>query len=280
MSGEDPFFPDATGGSSGEAADPAAAASAGFVDAGSPPPVAYGMQEPAAYDLGGAAGGGGDQFGVVGDGEQFGGDGEQFGGGGGGGEGGGLGGGGGDQFEGMPLQASSTPYQPKPTDPYSLEETAGVMEAAQIQFDAGVKERAEKEATKAAEVKRLAEEELDGFYDERTDEVARRQARSREQEETFLKGVSASIEESTSNPWARICDLVDLKKPVISAKSSFSAGAGASGGGGSGGSRKGSATAQSGMEEEDVFRATEKMRSLIIQMKADTAEGNAGGDTG
>lgn len=45
------------------------------------------------------------------------------------------------------------------------------MEAAQSQFDAVVKERAEKEATKAAEVKRLAEEELDGFYDERTDEV-------------------------------------------------------------------------------------------------------------
>ncbi|CAN0104989.1 unnamed protein product [Ectocarpus sp. 12 AP-2014] len=235
------------------------------------------MQEPAAYDLGGGSGGG-DQFGVVGDGEQFGGGGGGGEGGLGGIRGGGLGGGGDDQFEGVPLQASSTPYQPKPTDPYSLEEAAGVMEEAQSQFDAVVKERAEKEAAKTAEVKRLAEEELDGFYDERTDEVARRQARSREQEETFLKGVSASIEESTSNPWARICDLVDLKKPVISAKSSFSAGAGASGGGG-GGSRKGSATAQSGMEEEDVFRATEKMRSLIIQMKADTAESNAGGDT-
>lgn len=45
------------------------------------------------------------------------------------------------------------------------------MEAAQSQFDAAVKERADKEAAKAAEVKRLAEEELDGFYDERTDEV-------------------------------------------------------------------------------------------------------------
>lgn len=93
----DPFFPDATGGSSGEAADPAAAASAGFVDAGSPPPVAYGMQEPAAFDLGGG-GGGGDQFGVVGDDEQFGG---------GGGGGGGLGGGGGDHFDGMPLQVGA-----------------------------------------------------------------------------------------------------------------------------------------------------------------------------
>lgn len=71
-----------------------------------------------------------------------------------------------------PRQASSTPYQPKPTDPFSLEESAGVMEAAQSQFDAVVKERADKEAAKAAEVKRLAEEELDGFYDERTDEVS------------------------------------------------------------------------------------------------------------
>lgn len=45
------------------------------------------------------------------------------------------------------------------------------MEEAQSQFDVVVKERAEKEAAKAAEVKRLAEEELDGFYDGRTDEV-------------------------------------------------------------------------------------------------------------
>lgn len=34
-----------------------------------------------------------------------------------------------------------------------------------------VKERAEKEAAQAAEVKKRAEEELDGFYDTRTDEV-------------------------------------------------------------------------------------------------------------
>lgn len=101
--------------------------------------------------------------------------------------------------------------------------------------------------------------------------VARRQARSREQEETFLKGVSASIEESASNPWARICDLVDLQKPIVSLKptSSFSsAGGGAGGTSGAGsGSRRGSATAQTkGLDEEDVFRATEKMRSLIIQV--------------
>eukprot|EP00752_Nemacystus_decipiens_P005167 g4689.t1 len=259
MSGEDPFFPEAGGSMGGEATDPmAAAATAGYVDAGSPPPVVYSMPEPAAYDLGAA--GGGDQF---------------------------SGGGGGveDQFSGMPLQASSTPYKPKPTDPYSLEEAAGVMESAQSQFDAAVKERADREAVKAAEVKKLAEEDLDGFYDERTDEVARRQARSREQEETFLKGVSASIEGSASNPWARICDLVDMKKPVVPSKppsASASGATGASGGGGSGmGSRRGSATAQSrGMDEEEVFRATEKMRSLIIQMKADTAEGSAGDDTG
>lgn len=105
--------------------------------------------------------------------------------------------------------------------------------------------------------------------------VARRQARSREQEEAFLKGVTASIEESTSNPWARVCDLVDLQKPIVPLKSasSFSstgAGAGASGSGGTGGgseSRRGSNTTQTNkMEEEDVFRATEKMRSLIIQV--------------
>eukprot|EP00903_Cladosiphon_okamuranus_P015211 g14059.t1 len=273
MSGEDQFFQD-TGGN--EAADPmVAAAPVMYVDAGSAPPVAYSVPEPGAYDLGAAGGdeqsgggGGGDPFGVGGDGEQLGGGGVK------------------DQFSGMPLQASSTPYQPKPTDAYSLEEAAAVMESAQSQFDAAVKERADKEAAKAEEVKKLAEEELDGFYDERTDEVARRQARSREQEETFLKGVSASIEGSASNPWARICELVDLKKPVVPSKPPRPSSAGAAGasGGGSGsgsGSRRGSAVAQShGMDEEEVFRATEKMRSLIIQMKADTAEGNAGDDTG
>ncbi|CAM9250063.1 unnamed protein product [Pylaiella littoralis] len=298
MSGEGAFFPDA-GGSSGKATDPSVAAAAGYADAAGsprPPPGAYGMPEPAgSYNLGGSGGGGGgEQFSGGGDGGDLfgGGSGVQFSGGGGGGGdpfgaggeqfgeqfGGGGGGGGGevDQFSGMPLQASSTLYQPKPTDPYSLEEAAAVIETAQNQFDVVVKERAEKEAAQAAEVKKRAEEELDGFYDTRTDEVARRQARSREQEEAFLKVVSASIEESASNPWARICDLIDLKKPVVSSRPSSSGGAG--GGSGSGSvSRKGLSR---GMDEDNVFRATEKMRSLIIQMKADTAEGNAGDDTG
>lgn len=84
----DPFFPEA-GGSIGDATDPMAAAPAGYVDAGSPPPVAYSMPEPAAYDIGTAGGAGGeDQFSGGG-----GGDGEQLG-----------DGGVDDQFSGMPLQ--------------------------------------------------------------------------------------------------------------------------------------------------------------------------------
>lgn len=51
------------------------------------------------------------------------------------------------------------------------------METAQSQFDAAVKERADQEVAKAAEVKKLAEEELDGFYDGRTDEVLQRSPR-------------------------------------------------------------------------------------------------------
>lgn len=86
--------------------------------------------------------------------------------------------------------------------------------------------------------------------------MARRQARSREQEEAFLRGVDASIEGSASNPWARVCDLVDLKGPVSGTRG---------GGGGLSGSRKGSIR-EVGLEEEDAFRATEKMRSLIIQV--------------
>lgn len=92
---QDPFFPEAGGTVGGEAADPMAAAPAGYADSGSPPPVVYaGMPEPAAYDLGGAAGGG-EPFGVGGDSEPLGGggDGEQLG-----------GGGAEDQFSGMPLQ--------------------------------------------------------------------------------------------------------------------------------------------------------------------------------
>ncbi|CAN0488378.1 unnamed protein product, partial [Laminaria digitata] len=172
----------------------------------------------------------------------------------------------------------AAPYQPRPTDPYSLEEAASILETVRNQFEAAVRERADKEAAKATEVKRRAEEELDGFYDDRTDEVARRQARSREQEEAFLKGVSASVEESASNPWARVCDLVDLKAPVLSvsttASSSRSGGGGGGGGsgvgrkgsGGGSGSRRGSRAGGGGMEEEDAFQATAKMRSLIIQV--------------
>lgn len=51
------------------------------------------------------------------------------------------------------------------------------MEQANSQFEATVKERADNEATQAEEVKRRAEEELDGFYDERTDEVRKRRGR-------------------------------------------------------------------------------------------------------
>ncbi len=71
----------------GEAADPSGAAPAGYVDAGSPPPVVYALPEATGYDMAGAGGAGTEQFG--------GGDGEQFGGGGGGAD---------DQFSGMPLQ--------------------------------------------------------------------------------------------------------------------------------------------------------------------------------
>lgn len=72
----------------------------------------------------------------------------------------------------QPMDSMPAPsYQPRPTDPYSMEEAAAVMELVNNQFEASVKERADKEAAKAVEVKRLAEEELDAFYDERTDEV-------------------------------------------------------------------------------------------------------------
>lgn len=93
-----------------------------------------------------------------------------------------------------------------------------------------------------------------------TRKVARRQARSREQEEAFLRGVNASVEESASNPWARVCDLVDLKASVLPASSSARGGSGSRSG-----SRRSSAAA-AGIEGDDAFRATEKMRSLIIQV--------------
>lgn len=82
--------------------------------------------------------------------------------------------------------------------------------------------------------------------------------------------MSASIEESASNPWARICDLVDLKKPIVSSKASSSSISGGGGGGGGGGSGSGTISRKGsknrGMDEDNVFRATEKMRSLIIQV--------------
>lgn len=73
----------------------------------------------------------------------------------------------------------------------------------------------------------------------------------------------ASMEESTSNPWARVCDLVDLKGPVPSSTSSASVARSSLGGESS--SRRGAAQAK--LDEEDFYRATEKMRSLIIQVR-------------
>lgn len=73
--------------------------------------------------------------------------------------------------------------------------------------------------------------------------------------------MAASIEESSSNPWSRVCDLVDLKAPVLAASASSRSGSRS-------GRRRGSA-AELGLEGEEAFRATEKMRSLIIQVARD-----------
>lgn len=79
------------------------------------------------------------------------------------------------------LDAMPAPsYKPRPTDPYSLEESAAVMDVVRAEFEAAVSTRAEKEAAAAAEVRRRAEEELDGFYDQRTDEVIRGRGWGRE----------------------------------------------------------------------------------------------------
>lgn len=72
----------------------------------------------------------------------------------------------------QPLDAMPAPsYTPRPTDPYSFEEAREIIESANLRFETAVQERANKEAAQAAEVKRRAEEDLDGFYDQRTDEV-------------------------------------------------------------------------------------------------------------
>lgn len=61
------------------------------------------------------------------------------------------------------------------------------MEQVNSQFEATVKDRADNEATQAEEVKRRAEEELDGFYDERTDEVRKRRGRRQLQRPRWYK---------------------------------------------------------------------------------------------
>lgn len=84
--------------------------------------------------------------------------------------------------------------------------------------------------------------------------MARRQAHGREQEEAFLRDQLASMEGSSANPWARVCDLVDLKGSVVPRRTS--------------GTGKRDDQLGAGLDEDNVFRATEKMRSLIIQVRA------------
>ncbi|CAM9889367.1 unnamed protein product [Discosporangium mesarthrocarpum] len=79
-----------------------------------------------------------------------------------------------DGGSGMPQDGLGTmPSPPKrrPTDPYNEEESAGVLEDFRQAFELKVVERAQREAEEGREALRRAEEELDGFYDKRTDQV-------------------------------------------------------------------------------------------------------------
>ena len=99
-----------------------------------------------------------------------------------------------------------------------------------------IEEKAEAEASAVAQKKAKAEEELDKFYDERTDKKAQRAATNREHEQAQVADTERLARESSSgNPFARIVALVDTQ---VSEKAS---------------------------EGPDVSR----MRALLIQLKND-----------
>ncbi|CAM9147525.1 unnamed protein product [Choristocarpus tenellus] len=169
---------------------------------------------------------------------------------------------------GLQPQMPMVPAPRRPTDLYTEEESAGVLENLMQAFEAQLSERAQLELQKAGEALRRAEEDLDRFYDDRTDQVARRQAVFREQEESFLQGINSAIVESATNPWARVCDLVDLKEPLPKIGANGLAG------------RRGKVGVLGEVEalvteDASAFQSTEKMRSLIIQMKAEVDQKNS-----
>mmetsp|Transcript_7862 Transcript_7862/g.11882 ORF Transcript_7862/g.11882 Transcript_7862/m.11882 type:complete len:145 (-) Transcript_7862:139-573(-) len=79
-----------------------------------------------------------------------------------------------------------------------------------IEFERTVeaRARAEHEAEEAA--KKDSEELLDMFYDQRTDRMANLQSTNREKEEQMLREMEELRKAAETNPWARICDLVDM----------------------------------------------------------------------
>ena len=75
-----------------------------------------------------------------------------------------------------------------------------------------IEEKAEAEASAVAQKKAKAEEELDKFYDERTDKKAQRAATNREHEQAQVADTERLARESSSgNPFARIVALVDTQ---------------------------------------------------------------------
>lgn len=76
----------------------------------------------------------------------------------------------------------------------------------QVEWEDALRAKLEAEQAKERSEKERAQEELDQFYDRRTDLYAHRQARNRELEQLFLDKIES--EENEENPFARVLSLI------------------------------------------------------------------------
>ncbi|CAM9186701.1 unnamed protein product [Chrysoparadoxa australica] len=114
-----------------------------------------------------------------------------------------------DQFaqEQVPEEAEALIVDASPTeDPFSMNADFSAMEKQRAAFEDAIAKRAEEERGLQDKNRKQAEEELDNFYDERTDQMAHRQSLNREKEE-----LGNQERGDSKGGWTKVCELVDLK---------------------------------------------------------------------
>merc|ERR1712137_102619 len=94
----------------------------------------------------------------------------------------------------------------------AAEPTYPELEKFEAEFERKVEEKKAAEEKLIIGIKNKAEEDIDRYYNERTDKLAHRAATNREAEEEKIKTQELLLEKASEQPWTRVVDLIDLNK--------------------------------------------------------------------